>query len=174
MLAYYRARTHIYSSIYTFIHVPFFFIVIVIVFLYSEFEPYPALCLVHKVNNRKDWTRKRKEQVKYCSTHICRLFKCEQKIDQINVQSLKVRTFSCICSFSFKYIFIHLSRINSCKTYFFQTIVWCSKAMTVDSFFFFNHLKKICFFKSDNTIWRLTNTRASRGCVSTWNSLEVD
>lgn len=82
-----RAHTH------TFIHVPFFYCYCYSL-LYSEFEPCPALCLVHKVNNRKDWTRKRKEQVKYCYTDICRLFKCKWKIDQINVQSLKVRILS--------------------------------------------------------------------------------
>lgn len=87
------ARTHTHSYIHTFIHVPFFYCYCYSL-LYSEFEPCPALCLVHKVNNRKDWTRKRKEQVKYCYTDICRLFKCKWKIDQINVQSLKVRILS--------------------------------------------------------------------------------
>ena len=52
MPAYYCAHTHTYFYIYTFIHVLFYCYCYSLP--YSVFEPCPALCLVHKVNNRKD------------------------------------------------------------------------------------------------------------------------
>ncbi len=86
-------RTHISIYIHSF---TFFFYCYCYSLPYSEFEPCPAHCLVHKVNNRKDWMRKRKserEKSKQYNIEICSLFKYEWKSERINVRSLKGKNF---------------------------------------------------------------------------------